>query len=115
MLQSHTAPEGGPDEEQFWHHVIPTTPLPVLGAHRVVTSRDATPAWRGADARGRARRTPAPRSRSTRSPSCTPLSRADIFAAVQPETVRELRASNPRNLALALVKVRTVVVPTWRT
>jgi hypothetical protein len=31
---------------------------------------------------------------------------ADLFAVIQPEHVREMRAANPRNLALLVVKVR---------
>ena len=33
---------------------------------------------------------------------------ADLWAVIQPEHVREMRATNPRNLALAIVEVRPI-------
>jgi len=39
-----------------------------------------------------------------------PIAALDLFSIIAPEHVREIRATNPRNLALVIVKVRRVVI-----
>lgn len=36
-----------------------------------------------------------------------PIAALDVFSVIQPEHVRELRAVQPRNLALMIIKVRS--------